>query len=129
MNWSRLGTFVLVFFVATAAAAFPFGFIRGFSLARHQAPPSWLPIGQAITVMTAGVLVTALLVRRQNTRPWTHAGLMGLSAGILSYPMNVLWLGVSVSVWLASLLAICVMIVLGVPLGFLFRSDKSGTIR
>jgi hypothetical protein len=40
MNWRRVCIFVLIFFAATAAAAFPFEFIRDFSIVRGQVPPS-----------------------------------------------------------------------------------------
>jgi hypothetical protein len=61
MNWRRVCIFVLIFFAATAVAAFPFGFARGFSIARGLALPTWLSIGQAISVFVAGVLVMAAL--------------------------------------------------------------------
>lgn len=125
MNWRRVCIFVLIFFFATAAAAFPFGFIRGFSLARGQVPPSWLPIGQAVAVFGAGVLVTAALARRQGRRPWIHAGAVGLSSWLLSYPINVLGFHTPPSLWLAQSWVVCLMVLLGVPLGRHFATKDS----
>jgi hypothetical protein len=122
-NWRRVGIFVLICVVATAAAAFPFGFISGFSAARGEVPAHWLPIGQAIAVVGSGIVVTCMLVRKLSSRPWIHAWAMGLSVWLLSYPINVLGFRAPVSAWIAGLPSVCVMVIIGVPLGLLFKSS------
>jgi hypothetical protein len=44
---------------------------------------------------------------------------MGLSVWLLSYPINVLGFGAPVSAWIAGLPSVCLMVILGVPLGLL----------
>ena len=48
---------------------------------------------------------------------------MGLSVWLLSYPINVLGFGAPVSAWFAGLPSVCVMVIIGVPLGLLFKSS------
>jgi hypothetical protein len=128
MNWRRVCIFVLIFFAATAVAAFPFGFARGFSIARGLALPTWLSIGQAISVFVAGVLVMAALVRRQRQGAWMHAWATGLSAWLVSYPINVLMLHTSLRMWLMQLPVVCLMVLLGVLLGLKLTPKASASV-
>jgi hypothetical protein len=61
MNWKRVAVFTVVLFLATAAAAFPFGFIQGYS---RGAPPDWLSFGNFTVSIIAAACVFAALARR-----------------------------------------------------------------
>ena len=121
LNLPRLVAFVGILFTATAAAAFPFGFMRGYFFASGRVPPAWLPLGQGLAVPVAAVVVIALLARRQLTRTWEHACIVVAGSWLLSFPINVLLFGQPWLGWLRGVVALCVVVALGVPLGIYLR--------
>jgi hypothetical protein len=124
MNWRRIVIFMLILFLATAAAAFPFGFIRGYAQASGRFVPSWVGVGQALVVPLAGAVVVALLAKRQITRPWEHAWAAVLGAWLLTLPINVMLLGQAPRQWLGGLIPSCLIVILGVPLGLYLRERR-----
>ncbi len=121
MNWKRIALFVLLLFVATAAAAFPFGFIEGFLAAQGKTPPAWVLVGQAIAVPVAAIIVFALLAVRQSTKAFAHASVAGLLSWLLTFPINVLIFGFPAAQWFAGVFVVAIAIVIGVPIGARFR--------
>jgi hypothetical protein len=125
LNLRRILAFVGILFTATAAAAFPFGFIRGYSLGSGHVPPSWLGFGQALAVPIVAIVVIAVLARRQLVRTWEHALMVVLGAWLLSFPVNVMLFGQPWLAWLRGVIVLCVVVALGVPLGVYLRRFSS----
>ena len=76
MDWKRVAIFTGVMFAATAAAAFPFGFIQGYFAAQQAEPPAWVGIGLTVFGIAVAALVFRALARRTPTRVYEHAGLV-----------------------------------------------------
>lgn len=121
MNVKRIAVFVGILFLATAAAAFPFGFIRGYVQASGRIPPGWLVLGQALAVPIASILVIALLAKRQQVKTWDHAWTVAIGAWLMSFPINVLLLRQPIQTWFVGVYVMCVAVVLGVPFGTYLR--------
>lgn len=73
MNYRRIMAFVALLLIATAAASFPFGFVRGFLAHSGSSPPLWLLPIQALAVLIASIVVIATLAKRQREKTWEHA--------------------------------------------------------
>jgi hypothetical protein len=129
MNFRRILAFVGILFVATAAAAFPFGFIRGHFLATGHSTPHWTIVGQALAVPLAAIAVIAALAKREVVRPWAHAWIVVIVAWLFSFPLNVMLLRQPWLAWLRDLIALCVMVSIAVPLGVHLRRLSSATPR
>jgi len=116
MNLRRIAAFALALCLATAFAAFPFGFIQGFLRSTGHEIPWWTAFGQGIAVPTAAATVIAVLAKRQSDRIWTHAWAVAALGQLLSLPLNVLIAGQSTGQWAAGGLVLLVVIV---PIGVL----------
>lgn len=128
MNLRRVLAFVAVLFIATAGAAFPFGFIRGFLAASGHAPPLWLVPAQGLAVVVAAMAVMTSLAKRQLQRTWEHALLVTVLAWLISFPMNVLLLGQPWPVWFRGIIVLAVVLGLSVPLGKYLRRFSGKTL-
>ena len=127
MNWKRILIFVLINYLATAGAAFPFGFIEGFLTARQTPVPTWVPLSQELAVLVAAAIVFYLFSRRQRSRLWLHAFMVAVIGWLVSFPVNVLALGQSVATWGYSLLFLLASLIAGVSLASsLRRGAKEG---
>ena len=117
MNWKRIITFAAILFVATAAAAFPFGFLRGFLNAVGHSPSSWLPFAQGVAVWLAGICVFAAFAKRQTLQVWQHGFVLVAVTWLVSYPINVLLLGTTLIAWAESLVVLLIPLAIGIPIG------------
>ena len=99
MNWKRIFIFVLVLWLATFGASFPFGFVIGYLTVRQTPVPVWLALGQMLAVLVAAAAVFYVLARRQGNRPWLHALIVAVISWLVSFPVNVLALGQPVVTW------------------------------
>lgn len=125
MNSRRILAFVGILFVATAAAAFPFGFIRGYLGATGRTPPGWLSVAQGLAVPVAAMVVIAILAKRQLVKTWEHACIVVAGAWLLTFPLNVMLLGQPWVAWLRGVIALILVLALGVPLGVYLRRFSS----
>jgi hypothetical protein len=57
-----------------------------------------------------------------------HAWATGLSAWLVSYPINVLMLHTSLRMWLMQLPVVCLMVLLGVLLGLKLTPKASASV-
>lgn len=124
MNWKRVFLFVVYLFIFTALAAFPFGFIDGFSRASGVATPVWVPLGQALSVPIACLLVFARLSYVQPEKDAVNSGMVALVSWLITFPINVILLHQSAGQWAAGFLVILVALVLGLLLGRFCRRRK-----
>jgi hypothetical protein len=125
MNWKRVINFTALLFVATGAAAFLFGAIRGFLQGIGRPPLSWLPLAQGVAVPLAAVCVFVALAKRQDEQVWKHGSAVVALAGFLSYPINVLLFGVTVPAWAVGIVIMFICLGVGIPIGR--RLARSGS--
>ena len=124
MNWKRIAVFVLILFLATAAAGIPFDVIAEVLSARQahekgwlrEPLPLWVLLGKALAVFTAATVVFYQLANRQHDRPWRHALMVAVIAWLVSLPINVWGLGVPETVWSPGIIALLVALSVGVGL-------------
>ena len=121
LNWRRIVVFSAALFAATAAAAFPFGFVSGFLSSRGEPVPSWVSIGPQLAVPAAAIAVFFVLGRRQDDRPWLHALAICVVAWLISFPLNVLLLGQPLLAWGLALPALSVAQAVGLGASALAR--------
>ncbi len=124
MNWKRIAIFTAILFLATAVAAFPFGFLSGFLKSLNKPEPTWVPTAQNIAVYVAAMIVFLILAKKQETNPWFHALAVTLLAWLISFPINVLGFGQSVLTWVFGILLLLIALVIGTPIGNYLR-DRS----
>jgi len=121
MNWKRIIIYVGILFLATAVAAFPFGFIVGFLQAAGKVAPLWITLGQAVAISLTSILVFAHLAKRQREKTFLHAWCVGIGAWLISFPINVLFLRQPILVWIAGIILIAVTLLIGVLIGSKLR--------
>ena len=125
MNVRRILVFTLVLWLATALAAFPFGFIEGFLRATGHAKPWWIPFGQGIAVPVAAAAVIAALAKRQSERTWEHAWAVAAFTLLLTLPLNVVVMGQPVTQWVGGAVVLLVVVVpIGVLIGGLLQTPN-----
>jgi hypothetical protein len=122
MNHRRILAFVALLLVVTAAASFPFGFIRGFlAHSTGSEPPLWLLPAQALAVLIASIAVIAILAKRQREKTWEHAWNVAIVSWLVSFPLNVLLLRQPWLVWARGFVVLTLVVFVGVPLGVYLR--------
>jgi hypothetical protein len=117
MTWKRNAKYIIIYFVATFLSTFPFGFINGFLSNRGHTPPSWLGIGQFLSVVVASILVFIFFAKSQETQVWQNGIAIVLLSWGISFPLNVLLLGIPFSTWALSLIYIFIFMAIGVAIG------------
>ena len=123
MDWKRIGLFVVLLFASTAAASLPFGFVAGFIAAGGGQVPAWLTPAQAAANLAAAGCVFGLLAKRQVQRAHHHAWAVLLLTWLVSYPLNVLMLGVPNVVWFLGVVPLAVSLYVGLAIGSRLRSE------
>lgn len=101
MRWKRIALFVPLGFIATATAAFPFGFLAGLAESPGDGAPFWLRAGQAVAVSMATVLTLGWLAFIQRERTPIHLYVTAFSMWALSVVPNVLLFGRPFAQWVS----------------------------
>lgn len=117
MNWGIILKYCIILFIATAIVAFPFGFIHGILASRGYADHPWLTIVQGIAVLLVSIIVFARLAYIQRAKPLYHALLVGLLCWLISFPVNVGFLHLSIRNWALSVIGNLIIVGIGVPIG------------
>ena len=125
MNWKRILIFIPILFLATAAAAFPFGRIHSFLSASNKPVPIWLPIGHGSAVLVAAIIVFLILAKKQENNTWLHAILVALFTWLVSFPINVLLIGQPILPWTISVVVLFIALSIGTPIGNYMRNKSS----
>src|SRR5262245_20834223 len=124
MNWRRIGIFTAIMFAATAAASFPFGLIEGFAVSTGRTPAAWLPLARGLAAPLAAVAVFAAFASRESGETWSGASAIGILSWLVSFPLNVIMLGMPVVAWAGGLVLMGLCVVIGVPLGRLIARSR-----
>jgi hypothetical protein len=125
MDWKIISKYVLYLFVFTAAAAFPFGFIRGFMASSGGGAPTWTTIGQAISVPVASLLVYMRLGYVKPIDSLKLSLVVGFLCWIISFPINVLLMKQNIAHWASGIIAILITATIGALLGKSLYSWKN----
>ena len=121
MNWKKIVLYILFLFLATNAAAFPFGFLIGYLKSAGKEIPAWVPYGPMICVPLAAILVFARLAAVQYDRTYFHVGWVCIVSWVISFALNVVLFNQSVSMWFLSAVVLAITAVMGVFIGRYFQ--------
>ena len=127
ISWKRILLFVLLTYVATFLAAFPFGFLEGYLTSRGDEVPSWLPAGMAVASLLSMLGVFTTLAFVQRSRTVVHVVAVALLAWLTSYPVNVALIGQPAAEWAASGIIVALLAAVGLGGCMLFRACVGST--
>lgn len=125
MDWKLISKYVLYLFVFTAAAAVPFGFIRGVMASSGGAAPTWTTIGQGLSVPLASLLVYMRLGYVKPVDSFKLAIIVGILCWIISFPINVLLMKQNIGHWTVGIIVILITATIGSLLGKALYSWKN----
>ncbi len=124
MNWKIVLKYCIIFFIATATATFPFGFIQGLLAHSEHANPIWLVAMMSLSSLIVSIIVFARLAYIQRVEPLYHALMVGFLSWVISYPINVVFMQQPIRTWILGIVVILVTIGVGVTIGNLVYKRK-----
>ncbi len=125
MDWKLILKYVVYLFVFTAAAAFPFGFIRGVIASSSGATPTWTTIGQGLSVPLAALLVYMRLGYVKPIDSLKLSMTVGILCWVISFLINVLVMKQNIVHWAVGLIVILITAAIGSLLGKSLYSWKN----
>ncbi len=125
MNWKRIFIYILIYFAATAAVAFPFGVVIGFMSSSGSPIPVWVGVGQPIAAILVSIVVFARLASIQLEKTFETAWSVGLISWVLSFIPNVIIFKQPFIQWFLSIAVITFCLLVGVFIGKRFQRKPS----
>lgn len=124
MNWKRILKFAIILVLATAVAAFSFGFAIGALFVLNQPIPAWIPIAQKFAVPITAMIVFIIFAQKQESRTWQHSLLVAFFAVIISFPLNLFIFGQYIFSGIKNMVVLIIMLSIGTLIGSYLRKKS-----
>ena len=82
-------------------------------------------MGHAIAVLVAAIIVFLILAKKQENNTWLHAILVALFTWLVSFPINVLFIGQPILPWAIGVVVLFIALYIGTPIGNYMRNKSS----